>query len=136
MVGSGVTFYLTGNSTYPYKGVDIDIANVNSLSAPTSGAMEGILFFQDRNISASDATNNPNTIFGANLSKYEGTLYFPNTALSITGVSGANTSQTGALYTVIIADTVHFTGVSYTEIDDNYSLLEDGSPVKSVALTE
>ena len=62
--------------TYPYAGVNILGATINSLVAPTSGAMEGILFFQDRTISAATAAANPNTIVGASLARYEGTFYF------------------------------------------------------------
>jgi hypothetical protein len=129
MQGSGVMFYLTGNSTYPYGGLNINIANANSLSAPTSGTYAGILFFQDRTIDSTTAGNHPNTVVGANLSKYEGVLYFSSTTLAYAGASGAK-------YTIIIADKIDFTGASVTVISTDFSLLPLGAPIKSVAQVE
>ena len=128
--GSGVTFYLTGDSTYPYSGVNIAAVNVHSLTAPTSGAMEGILFFQDRNISTGTANANPNTIVGAALARYEGTFYFPTTVLNYT----INASL--AKYTAMVADKININLVAAGIVNNDYSSLADGSPLKAVALGE
>jgi hypothetical protein len=130
MTGTGVTFYLTGDSTYPYGGVNIVGATVNSLAAPTSGAMEGILFFQDRNISAATAAANPNTIVGASLARYEGTFYFPTTKLNYT----INASV--AAYTAIVADTININLAAVGAVNNDYSSLADGSPLKAATLAE
>ena len=130
MLGTGVTFYLTGDSTYPYAGVNILGATVNSLVAPTSGAMEGILFFQDRTISAATAAANPNTIVGASLARYEGTFYFPTTKLNYT----INASI--AAYTAIVADTININLVAAGAVNNDYSSLADGSPLKAATLAE
>jgi hypothetical protein len=130
MTGTGVTFYLTGDSTYPYGGVNILGATVNSLTAPTSGTMEGILFFQDRNISAATAAANPNTIVGASLARYEGTFYFPTTKLNYT----INASV--AAYTAIVADTININLAAVGAVNNDYSSLTDGSPLKAATLAE
>jgi Flp pilus assembly protein TadG len=128
--GTGVTFYITGDSTYPYKGVNIAAASVHSLVAPTSGPLEGILFFQDRTISAATASANPNTIVGAALARYEGTFYFPTTTLNYT----INASV--AAYTAMVADQININLVAAGTVNNDYSSLVDGSPLKAVALGE
>lgn len=130
MTGTNVTFYLTGDATYPYAGVNILGATVNSLVAPTSGTMEGILFFQDRTISAATAASNPNTIVGAALARYEGTFYFPTTQLNYT----INASV--AAYTAIVADTININLVAAGVVKNDYSSLADGSPLKAATLAE
>lgn len=130
-----VTFYLTGNSTYPYAGVNINTANANLLFAPNSGSLAGMLFFQDRNISSATAAANPNTIKGGSASIYHGVLYFPTTALSYAGAE-ATVALDSSPYTIVIADTVDFLGASATVIDSDYSGLALGSPIKSVAQVE
>jgi hypothetical protein len=128
--GTGVTFYITGDATYPYKGVNILAANLHSLTAPTSGAMTGILFFQDRSISTSTASANPNEIAGAALARYEGTFYFPTTTLSYT----INASV--AKYTAMVADKIKINLVAAGVVNNDYSSLAGGSPLKAVVLSE
>jgi hypothetical protein len=130
ITGTGVTFYLTGDSTHPYGGVNIVGATINSLVAPTLGAMEGILFFQDRNISAATAAANPNTIVGASLARSEGTFYFPTTKLNYT----INASV--AAYTAIVADTININLAAVGAVNNDYSSLADGSPLKAATLAE
>jgi Flp pilus assembly protein TadG len=125
----GVMFYLTGDSTHPYGGVNLTGAAINLLNAPTSGTYEGILFFQDRNISSATASSNPNTVIGAALAKYEGALYFPTTKLFYTGANLA-------AYTIIVADQIQFVLANVTYIYSDYSSLPDGSPIKAPILAE
>src|SRR4029077_9289760 len=125
----GVMFYLTGDSTHPYGGVNLTGAAINLLNAPTSGTYEGILFFQDRSISNGTASSNPNTIIGAALAKYEGALYFPTTKLFYTGANLA-------AYTIIVADKIQFVLANVTDIYIDYSSLPDGSPSKTPILAE
>ncbi len=130
MTGAGVTFYLTGDSTYPYAGVNILGATVNSLTAPTSGSLQGILFFQDRTISAATAAANPNTIVGAALARYEGTFYFPTTRLNYT-INGSV-----AAYTALVADTITINLAAVGAVNNDYSSLANGSPLKAATLAE
>jgi len=125
MIGAGVTFYNTGGGRYAYKPVSISGGTVGTLSAPTSGPMEGILFFQDRSIT-SNATN---AISGGSTLGFEGALYFPTTALDFSGGSSGTVS-----YTIIVARTINFSGQS--SLNASYGSLQDGNPLKKVALAE
>jgi hypothetical protein len=127
--GSGVTFYDTNATGYAYGPISLTGGNATAdLSAPTSGAMKGILFFQDRSIPAgsdgSSLTGNVSNIF-------DGAIYFPTTGLTYTG----NSSTSG--YTFLIADTLTLTGSQITmTLGSNYSSLTDGSPIQSSTLYE
>ena len=125
MHGTGVTFYSTGSASYAYKPVAITGGAVGTLSAPTSGPMEAMLFFQDRAI----ASKQTNTISGGSTLSLEGALYFPTTPLNFAGNSSGN-----AAYTIIVASTLTFTGASRLNAD--YSSLQSGDPIMKVALGE
>jgi Flp pilus assembly protein TadG len=124
--GAGVTFYNTAGGGYTYQAISISGGTTVNLSAPTTGGLAGILFFQDRSI----VSGTPNSISGGSSTVLTGTLYFPTTPLNYSGGSSA----TGA-YTIIVAKTVNFSGGS--TINADYSSLPGGSPVKgSAALSE
>jgi len=125
MHGTGVTFYSTGSASYAYKPVAITGGAVGTLSAPTSGPMEAMLFFQDRAITSKQT----NTISGGSTLSLEGALYFPTTPLNFAGNSSGN-----AAYTIIVASTLTFTGASRLNAD--YSSLQSGDPIMKVALGE
>jgi hypothetical protein len=72
-----------------------------NLSAPTSGPLAGILFFEDRTASASSDTINGNNNYTLN-----GTLYFLKDTVNFTGDS----SPSSTTNTVLIADMVSFGG--------------------------
>lgn len=101
LTGSGVTFYNTSNG-FTYKPISLSGAISSNLSAPTSGPLNGILFFQDRQITSDSA----NTISGATQSKFTGTLYFPTTSLVFSGAGGSS----GSGPVVIIANTLTVSG--------------------------
>jgi len=128
-VGNGVTFYNTGNTTYPYSPINIAGSTSMSLSAPVSGPLAGILFFEDSSVGTCCGATTSNTINGSGGAGYTGALYFPNTPLTYTGSSSLSA------YTVIVAWTVQITGS--TTINNNYSSLPGGaSPVHTAALAE
>lgn len=82
--GTDVTFYNTGDSTYPVGPIAISV-NPNrpvALSAPTTGGLAHILFFQDRSLGPA---TNPMALSSA--VSLTGILYFPTQALQITGSS-------------------------------------------------
>ena len=122
VIGTGVTFFNTQSlPTYPYGPIIIGAVNGESfqLSAPTSGAYKGILFYQDRKI-ASGATS----VFGGGAAQplqLTGTLYFPTTNVSYQGQS---TTIAGS-YTNIVAKNVLFNGASRL----NYQLGATWAPV-------
>src|SRR5262249_34429242 len=100
--GTSVTFYLTGTNK-TYAGVNIAGDTSGSRTAPTSGPMESMLFFQDRTITA----NATNSISGGSTLSLEGSLYFPTEALTFSGGSVGT-----AEYTIIVAKTINITGNS------------------------
>ena len=129
ITGSGVTIYNTSgansgvsgcNSGYQPFNIDGQ-ANV-TLNAPTSGALEGIAIFEDRNIS--DSRNNQ--IVGGATTVINGAIYLPHSPLLFSG----NNSSGG--YTILVADTITINGNS--TINNNYSALQDGSPIKQNAV--
>jgi Flp pilus assembly protein TadG len=119
--GTGVTLYNTGSPLYPYKPVQIDNPAV-TLTAPTSGALAGILFFQDRSIVSTAA----NVLAGS----FAGALYFPTTPINLNSGSGVNVP-----YTILVGDTVSLF-VNSLNIKSDYSSLAGGSPIKEPKLVE
>jgi urease beta subunit len=127
LTGTGVTFYNTSATGYAYGPIDMNGNETANLSAPTSGAMEGLLFFQDRSIAAGSAAS---TVIGNAATTFDGVVYFPTTALKFLG----NSSTTG--YTFLVADTISIIGQQNMTLGSNYSSLTDGSPIQSSALYE
>jgi Flp pilus assembly protein TadG len=125
--GSGVTFYVTSGNGYSFAPVVINNGATVTLSAPTSGTYAGVLFFQDRSV-ANSSSNEAQLAGGANMS-LTGALYFPSTAMNI-----SNGTSTSATYTIIVADSLIFTGG--ITFNANYSSLTNGSPVQTVTLGE
>jgi hypothetical protein len=98
--GTGVTFYLTSNSGSSCSKCTINMAGTpnGTLSAPTSGPLQGILFFGDRNVAAGQSTIVGNS--GLNIA---GAVYLPNSDVSI---SGDATSE----QMMLVANTVSMNG--------------------------
>lgn len=130
VMGTGVTFYNTADRMHPYQPIHIDGGSKTTLSAPLSGPLAGVLFFQDRNLAQRmdpdhDGDNDgsmwaqPNVITGNTESTFAGALYFPTTALVYSG--GAD--QDPAAYTLIVADTISVSAQS------NVSLTVLGKPM-------
>jgi len=124
MTGAGVTFYNT-TGTGGYKGIVISGNSTMNFTAPTTGTLAGILFFQDRTVASSGAAS---SIIGNSSSTFDGAFYFPTTALSYIG----NSSTNG--YSIIVADKFILTGNA--TIGNNYSSLSGGSPIKATVLSE
>ncbi|MBF6560414.1 MAG: hypothetical protein IVW56_09005 [Candidatus Binataceae bacterium] len=122
--GSGVTFYNTQGPGYAYGPISVQDLVTIVLSAPTSGPLAGILFFQDRSISST----NPN-IIGAQ-GGLTGALYFPTTRLHFSSLQTQSVA-----YTIIVADTVSL-DIKGVTINSDYSSLADGSPIRSSVLYE
>ena len=130
VIGSGVTFYNTQNATYSYKPIVVSGGSATSLTAPSSGAMTGILFYQDRSL-PSGVLSSQNTISGSSGAVYQGAMYFPTTPLVFSGGSVTN-----AAYSIIVADKITISGTSPTSVNANYASLSGGSPIKSESLYE
>ncbi|HUN56551.1 MAG TPA: pilus assembly protein TadG-related protein [Candidatus Binataceae bacterium] len=129
--GTNVTFYNTTGSAAGYTGSNNAYAGINiangvtaTFSAPTSGTLSGILFFQDRSVPKGSAAS---TFAGGTSDTLTGALYFPTTQLNYS--NGAN-----AAYTILVADTLTFTGGA--TMNNNYTSLANGSPIVAERLTE
>ena len=83
--GTGITVYNTADAGHGYKGLSINGSGVITLSAPTSGPYESMLFIGDR----TRASNLGSSITGTSNLLIEGVVYLPREELTFTGGSGA-----------------------------------------------
>jgi hypothetical protein len=126
LTGSNVTFYFTGDSKYPYGGATMHGGETVTLSAPTTGDLAGILFFQDRSM----PTTSPGSTFGGpGGAGYTGALYFPTTSITYKGHSSILSTST-----LIVAYTLYFKGNAAIS---NYTFLPgSGGPIHGATLAE
>jgi RHS repeat-associated protein len=109
--GTGVTVYNTSSAgwgcskSYSYTPVTISGQVTATLSAPTSGALDGILFFGNRTGCAT-AGSCQDQINGGSTVIFNGALYFKSDQITITGGSSASG------YLMLVADTIHISGNS------------------------
>ena len=108
MTGTGVTFYNTTGSG-GYGAITLNGNSQANFSAPTSGPLAGILFFQDRSIPSTAAGS---TINGNSSSTFDGAIYFATTAVTYNG----NSSSNG--YSIVVADKLIVNGNS--TLGNNY----------------
>jgi len=99
--GARVMFFITGQYGYTAAALNASGNGSINLSAPDSGPYEGLLFYQDRNLSYATA----NTFNGNANSNTTGAFYFPTTSLTYSG------SSTGR-YQALVAKTITMTGNS------------------------
>jgi hypothetical protein len=86
--GAGVTIVLTSSTGTSYPTVSISGGATVNLSAPSSGATAGLVFFQDPN-----APGNGNNHFdGGAGQSITGALYFPEQSVSFNGGTALNTT--------------------------------------------
>jgi len=141
LVGTGITFYNTvWTSSYPaglkvgnsnqYKPIVFSGGSSTALTAPSSGPLQGILFFQDRNLPSGDTgpSGPQNTISGGSGATFTGAMYFPTTPLYFSGGSSVV-----PLNAILIGDIINISGG--TNLSSNYSSI-GGSPIKSDTLYE
>lgn len=105
---SGCTIVLTdsdSSSTATVGNVNINAQAKATMTAPTSGTFNGVLFYQDRR--ATTSSSNVNRINGTSDSVFSGAMYFPKRHLDINGNAGLtfNCAQ-------FVAWTVEFSGSS------------------------
>jgi hypothetical protein len=124
----GVTFFnMDSGSLYGgYKALAVQGGSSSTLTAPTSGSYQGLLFWQDPTIPTTDY-NKQNTVSGGSSTQFTGILYFPNSPLVYSGGSSGSSA-----YTIIVADTVTFSGPS--KLNANFAALPGGNPIKTTAI--
>jgi Flp pilus assembly protein TadG len=106
VTGSGVSIILTSNTgnSNDWGNVDISGGTTVTLTAPSSGAMQGVAFYMDRN--APFLNNHDTATFsgGASMS-ITGSLCFPSEQANYSGGTSS-----GSVCTQLIADTVNLSG--------------------------
>ena len=136
---TGVTFYNTGDgsrspdgtcpTSWCYGSVAINAGAETKLYAPQVGDYAGFLFWQD------PANTEQATFNGNSTTTLEGALYFPSAYVVL---DGGNSTEAG--YTVLIADTIKFSGQATFHItNENNPLTSGGSganPTPTVVLVE
>jgi hypothetical protein len=105
VIGNGVCFYNSFRPGLPfaYAPININGGATVKLSAPVTGPMAGILFFQDRTIVDHLQSNRIN---GNSQSFFQGTIYFPSQEVMYAGTSGIDG------YTVLVANNLKIVGNS------------------------
>ncbi len=98
--GTGVSFYNTATTGYSYGTLNISGQPSVTFTAPTSGSMQGIFWFSDRN----DTNTSQNQINGSTSASIQGTIYIPTAPLLYTGQS-----STGS-YTALVVNTLEING--------------------------
>jgi len=129
--GSGVTIYNTCStpgscgSGSNYAPFSLSGNSNITLTAPTSGTYTGILIMEDRSIPAGTYSD---SFGGGSSAAYTGVIYSPKSNVTMYG----NSSLTA--YTTIVAYTLSMVGTTY--LNDDYSSLSGGNPLKVTALVE
>ncbi len=82
-------------------------ASTVTLSAPTTGTYDGVLFYQDRSLTPATGASFGNS---ANVS-LTGTLYFPTTGVTFSGATATNSTM------AIVADKLSISGSASIKYD-------------------
>jgi hypothetical protein len=115
--GTGVTIYLASSSAS-----FIDNGNTTlNLSAPTSGALDGVLFYQN------PSDTNMLTINGSSTSSLKGIFYAPTANLVVNGSGSTD------FYTAFVVGSLTFNGTG-TLLD--YASINGSSPLTATTLVE
>jgi hypothetical protein len=107
VINANNTFFYNTSNGYSFGPITLAGGTTVNMTAPSSGTYQGILFFQDRNITSS-ATN---TITGGSSGTFSGTIYMPTGNVQFNGNS--TTRQTLAF----VVDTFTAVGTSYFQAD-------------------
>lgn len=119
----GVLIYNTYDSTHSFSPISLSGNSSVTLAAMTTGSYAGILYFEDRTAPAS-----AESFVGGSGAGFTGVIYAKNAAVTMVGNTNVNA------YTILIADTITFTGTS--SFNNDYSLLPNGNPVERIAVVE
>lgn len=108
VAGDGVTFFNTGGGSYLYDVITINGGASVTLTAPSSGATKGMLFFDDRSYSAK--VGKKHALNGGSSVNLTGAMYFPNTNLHLAGdFTGDGNRMILAAKNITINGNVEFT---------------------------
>ena len=107
LIGSHVMFYNTKTGSNTIGPISVGNSSTITLSAPNSGVYEGVLFFQDRNLTY--VANN--SFANSATSNVTGAFYFPTTSFTFIG------SNNTAIKSAFIAKTMALIGNSSLQSD-------------------
>jgi Flp pilus assembly protein TadG len=124
--GTGVTFYNTSDGGHPYGGITMAGSPTVTLSAPTTGPLAGMLFFQDRSVPVGSPGSN---FKGSSAQGYTGSIYFPTTDITFEG-----TPAVASTATILLGYQLHFKG--NTNIENYTYLSTGGGPIHGATLAE
>ena len=108
-IGNGVSFYLTGDNAK----LKFNSGSHVEFTAPTTGAMVGIVFFEDR----SNSTGNEHLFNSNTTSFFEGTVYLPRGRIKINSLA---TSNSASPYSAFVAYRFELNENSGIEIDTDF----------------
>lgn len=136
ITGSGVTIYNTydpssGNPNIStYSPINIVASSTATLTAPTSGTYAGVLIMEDRRITPTSCggTICSDNFGGGASAAYTGIIYGPSSLMNFYGNAGLTS------YTIIVSYRIAMNGT--TDINNDYSSLPGGNPIKITALVE
>jgi hypothetical protein len=111
VTGTGVSFFNTGTNA-TYAAIQIINGANSALSAPTSGSMAGLLFYQDPSLNPGISTATTSAFAGGVNLILAGSMYFVNTAINFSNGTSSSTSSVG----MVVYD-VTFTGGAYFKHD-------------------
>ena len=124
--GTGVTFYNTYNASHPYGGITMTGSPTVTLSAPTTGDLAGMLFFQDRRVPVGSSGSN---FKGSSAQGYTGSIYFPTTDITFEGTPSLSSTAT-----IMLGYKLSFSG--NTSIENYTYLSTGGGPITGATLAE
>jgi hypothetical protein len=136
ITGTGVTIYNTYDpasgspSINTYAPINIVAASTSMLIAPTTGTYAGVLIMEDRRITTTSCGGSlcSDNFGGGSTSGYTGIIYGPKSLMNFYG----NASMTA--YTIIVSYRLAMNGT--TDINNDYSSLPTGNPIKITTLVE
>jgi Flp pilus assembly protein TadG len=131
--GTGVGFYLTGTGTVVQLAKDDLTLSGNvtvNLSAPTSGPLAGIAFYEDHSAPTGDVNS---TINGNTSVNIDGVLYFGNQDLTI---NGTNNGGDIVQFSAIVGNTVTMNGSNVFKMGQRTVPLPSSLSLPRVALTQ
>ncbi len=115
--GTEVAFFLTGTDAV----INFNSNTVIDFSAPSSGPMKGVIFFQDRDYGGTHLWDSNNA------SEFDGVIYLPNGDIEFNSNSSTFASP-GSGCTILIAYRIVFDSNSGLELDADFSQCPGGAP--------
>lgn len=111
IASGGVSFFITGTAS-TYKGVTIGNGVPFTVAAYTTGAMQGIVFYQDPSLTLANNSTTTSYFNGGTNLLIAGSIYLPTTTINYS--NGTNSSTVA---TALVVYDVLFTGGTYFKHD-------------------